>query len=449
MKGKIVIAGAGHGGLVAAYHLAKNGADVTVLEASSLHTMGHEQPDSVFVECFEKADIPVPQEFVTLRTPITLCCGDSVTPDISQVVPQDGFTVMIERKILCQYLVGLALDAGVNIVFNTKVTGPILFGSRVCGVHTEKGDYYADLVIDSCGVHSPLRSNLPDKLLIPQHPKAFDILHTYRGFYNKLPNCPDTAPYKVYAFEDGTVGMQWVITNPDDVDILIGRFNEYRDEDTVNTINRMKSENPQIGDRLIRGGKVIDIPVRNPLSVLVADGYAAIGDSAYMTFSIKGSGVGYAMQAGKILAQTILKDTDSLYNACSLWQYQVSFYKEIGRNAAIIALGKFFMNILTASDVVYLLQQDIINQKILEASATDNGLVDLITEAGMTKIKDKIVRFLDNKELRKKVLGMTVWMAKLLPILSAMPDEYRREDVAKWAARYDNFFDSIRYNEEI
>lgn len=445
MHCKVLIAGAGHGGLATAYHLAKNGVQVTVLESSSLYAMGLDQPDSVNLDCFEKADIPVPEEYVKLRTPITLCCNDDTTPDITQVVPPDGYTVFIERKILCQYLIGLAMEVGVNIVFNTKITGPIIFGSRVCGVHTEKGDYFADIVIDSCGVNSPLKTNLPEKFLINSTINQFDILHTYRAFYNKIPDCPETEPYKVYVFEDGNIGMQWIITNDDDVDVLIGRFNPYQEEDTTHTIESLKRENPQLGNRLIRGGHVTDIPVRQPLSILVADGYAAIGDCAFMTYSIKGSGVGYAMQAGKILADTILADKDELFTAQSLWAYQVNFFKEIGKNAAIIALGKVLLTMLTTEDVAYLLKEGIINQKIIDASATKNGLVNLITDSGVNTIKDKMLRFFDNKELQKKLRSITVWLAKLLPILNSLPEDYVREDVKKWADKYDSFYNSIRF----
>ncbi len=444
MNGKILIAGGGHGGLAAAYHLAKKGADVTVLEMNSRYNMGWDQPDSVNLQCFEAADIPVPQDYVVKRTPITLCVGDGITPNISQVVPEDGYTVMIERKILCQHLVQLAMDAGANFIFNTKIEKPVLLGGRVCGVQTDKGTFYADLVIDACGVHSPLRTNLPDKLHIEQNVKPFDILHTYRAFYNKIPDCPQTEPYKVYVFVNGTVGLQWLITNEEDTDVLIGRFDEYSDADTVIATQKMMAENPQLGDTLLRGGHVVDIPVRQPLSVLVADGYAAIGDSAFMTYSVKGSGVGYAMQAGRILAETVMADTESFYSAKQLWNYQTQFYKEIGKNAAIIALGKVLMNKLTTEDVAFLLREDIINQKIMDATATENGLVDLLAQSGVSVIKDKMVRFFDNKELRSKVLNMTVWIARLLPILAAMPDKYDRDEVKKWAYKYDGFYDSIR-----
>lgn len=326
----------------------------------------------------------------------------------------------------------------------TKIEQPIILGGRVCGVQTDKGAFYADMIIDACGVNSPLRTHLPYKMHIEQTLSHYDVLHTYRAFYSKNPNCPATEPYKVYVFENGTVGMQWLITNDEDTDVLIARFHEYTDADTVITLEKMKAENPQLGDALLRGGNIIDIPVRQPLSVLVADGYAAIGDSAFMTYSVKGSGVGYAMQAGRILAETVLSDTDSFYTAKTLWSYQHNFFKEIGRNASIIALGKILLTKLTTEDVAFLLREDIINQRIMDATATENGLVELISQTGVSVIKEKMVRFFDNKELRNKVLNLTVWIARLLPILSALPEKYDRDEVKKWADRYDGFYDSLR-----
>ena len=50
------------------------------------------------------------------------------------------------------------------------------------------------------------------------------------------------------------------------------------------------------------------IPVRQPLAVMIADGYAAIGDSAFMAIPINGSGIGCSMRAGKMLADAVIAD---------------------------------------------------------------------------------------------------------------------------------------------
>ena len=53
----------------------------------------------------------------------------------------------------------------------------------------------------------------------------------------------------------------------------------------------LRPDNPRLGTEVVRGGQFVEIPVRHPLSVMVADGYAAIGDSAFMTVPLIGSGI--------------------------------------------------------------------------------------------------------------------------------------------------------------
>jgi hypothetical protein len=39
-----------------------------------------------------------------------------------------------------------------------------MLGNRVAGIKTSAGDIYGDLIIDACGMNSPVRSNLPEYL---------------------------------------------------------------------------------------------------------------------------------------------------------------------------------------------------------------------------------------------------------------------------------------------
>ena len=50
MSKRIAVAGAGHGGLVAAYYLACAGYDVTVYEKKAAGTLGYDQSDSVHLD---------------------------------------------------------------------------------------------------------------------------------------------------------------------------------------------------------------------------------------------------------------------------------------------------------------------------------------------------------------------------------------------------------------
>ena len=66
---KILIAGAGHGGLAAAGLLAKNGAQVTVIERFPEENLGHDWTDIFDPACFQEAGIPLPPPEDILRDP--------------------------------------------------------------------------------------------------------------------------------------------------------------------------------------------------------------------------------------------------------------------------------------------------------------------------------------------------------------------------------------------
>ena len=59
---KVIVAGAGHGGLTAAYNLAKNGYDVTVIEKKKREDLGYDWDDSLSEAAFVGSGIPCPEE---------------------------------------------------------------------------------------------------------------------------------------------------------------------------------------------------------------------------------------------------------------------------------------------------------------------------------------------------------------------------------------------------
>ena len=57
---KIIVAGAGHGGLITAASLAKEGFDVTVIEQKKRKELGYDWTDVFNIECFANAGVPIP-----------------------------------------------------------------------------------------------------------------------------------------------------------------------------------------------------------------------------------------------------------------------------------------------------------------------------------------------------------------------------------------------------
>lgn len=440
---QIIVAGAGHGGLVTAIKLARLGYAVTVFEKSEKCDMGLPQQDVFDKDTFTYIDLPSPKNITICRNQLTLVpLESSITP---LTLPQpEGEAIFMERKTLINHLLNLAEKSGVKIRYNCPVIKPIILGSRVAGIKTVEGDFYGDLILDACGVDSPLRTNLPEFMNINREIKDFDVIYTYRAHFEKSPDVPDpNTNYDILVKEDGTVGFSWVVTEDEFVDILICRFKPLTQDEVLTELRKITEAYPHISKNFIRGGQFNKIPVCQPLTVLVADGYAAVGDSAFMTYPVKGSGISYAMKAGAILADVITNDTSSLFNTETLWEYQRRFFKEIGFSAGRLALMKNLMTYFTAQEINDILKSGIFTTEDLSQIMT-NKFDNLFGSAGRALIKDKIRQLRENVILKEKFSDFAVWMGKLAVTETYLPNKYDRKDVQKWADRYNEFFDSIR-----
>lgn len=444
----IIVAGAGHGGMVAAMKLARLGHTVTVYEKSTLEELGLPHRDTFDEGAMEFAELEIPESWRAPNNIITFVPlgGD----DVSVTLPEskNARSLTVERKELIRYLVSLAQEAGVEFVFGDEVIAPVILGSRIAGITARSGTHLADLVIDACGVNSPLRSALPDFTFIQKTPERFDVLHTYRAYYEKVKDAPEPeTPYNVLVKDDGTVGLSWLITESDFVDVLIARFEKTELCGFCKPLSELYIDYPCMGKALLRGGKVTDIPVRQPLAVFVADGYAAVGDSAFMTYAVKGSGIAYSIIAGALLAKAVEQDTDCLFNCTTLWEYEKAFFKQIGFEACRTALLKNLLPYLTAKEVSELFASEIVTTQDLEKLRYPS-VGSLLSSQMISEVKEKLHRFKGMPTLRKKLLDLVVWFGKLTVIEPTLPSEYERGAVAKWAERYNDFFESIKYVED-
>ena len=440
----IIIAGAGHGGLVAAAYLAKAGFNVTVYEKKQEDELGYDQYDSVHLDGFELAGVPIPEDYKVKRTGITFVIPGTDLPPLKQGVSDDTYNVEIDRKALYRWLIAPAKEAGVKFEFGCEVEGPVLLGSRVAGLKTAKGVVYADLVIDAAGIYSPVRTGLPEALGIQSMPGEYDIMHTYRAFFTRDPAAGEPEyKYIVSLIPGDFCGIIWAITNETEVDILIASLRRpLTDEDIAERTAQLKAANPVMGE-FIRGGRVADIPVRQPLSLLVADGYAAIGDSGFMTIPLKGSGIGHAMRAGKLLADAVIADENGFYTRESLWRYQVEFFNEMGNGSMLMAIIKNELPYISQEDLEYFFREKIVSSEMLEAFGN---------EAKFTKILGSI-RFKDLREKARKVAGHPYVrsvlvrggrnLTRVLMLQRDLKDKYETKTANKWNAAYNELFASL------
>ena len=244
---EIIVAGAGHGGLVAAWKLAQLGHKVTVYERYARENLGYDQKDPVDSAYFDYAGITYPEEWHAPNNVITLVPIDETVASVTLPEEKSASTLIVERRELLAFLIDLCEKAGVHFAFGCEVREPVVLGSRIIGIMTSQGIRLADLVIDACGIDSPVRRNLPDFTHVQKELGRFDRLHVYRAYYNRIEGKPDPEHrYYVYVNANGTVGFTWLITEPDSADILIARFGEVTEADIKENLDFVCEKNEHV-----------------------------------------------------------------------------------------------------------------------------------------------------------------------------------------------------------
>ncbi|MCQ2485228.1 MAG: NAD(P)/FAD-dependent oxidoreductase [Clostridia bacterium] len=439
MGNKIIVAGLGHGGIVTAAILAKHGYDVTVYEKKSEGTLGHDWTDIFAPKSLNYAGIPMPESDKYELKEDMVFYSPSLGVRLKQHIPDNEKEIKMERKDIYAHLISYAADCGVRIVYDCAVLGPVMLGNRVAGIKTEKGDFYADLVIDSCGIDSPVRKNLPACVPVDKDVSATDRIYVYRAFYNKASDEPTDDKFKLILFFNNKKGINWVASEDEYTDVLIGRFEPFGMDEVEKTLTELRKTNPRLGTEVVRGGQFVQIPIRQPLSVMVWDGYAVIGDAACMTVPLIGSGMANCFKAGKILAEAIMDDINDEFDRYTLWKYQVNYYKEVGGGLAPIAAAKNLLVGLEPKVIDAFFESGAITEDDINISAEFGDIGDMLkfdTNDLITKVKAVAA----DKELTKKALKCGAQIGAVGTLCMTMPKSYSRDAVASWAKKYNNIF---------
>ena len=440
MGNKIVVAGGGHGGIATAMLLAKRGYDVTVYEKNAKGKMGYDWTDIFDRKGWTAVGIPMPDERkYKLKQDMTFY-GPAMETALTQHTEEDKKEIQMERSDIYAHLIEHAEKAGVKFEYEQNIEGPIFFGNRVVGIKTDKGEYLADLVIDACGLNSPVRRGMPASTAIQNNPIEYEQFYIYRAFFNKACEVEEHEKFKVILLPNNELGISWVATEEEHTDVLIGRFRPFDREYAMSQIEMLRKDNPSIGTEILRADDFANIPVRQPLGVLVADGYAAIGDSGFMTVPVIGSGIANSLKAAKILADAISSDFTASYSAETLWTYQKNFYKEIGAALAPLACVKLLLTRLEGPELDYIFAKGILNADDMTIDADSTSLGAMLGGMSMDDIKIKLNGLINNKVILAKVVKMGLQLARATAVTAAMPTTYNRKTILRWVEEYNSCF---------
>lgn len=425
MSRKIIVAGAGHGGLIAGALLAEKGYDVTVYERHIKDDLGYDWEDSVEKKIFRECSLPEPDES-SLRVGGSMKFYNPNLRSSITVRPSAEGNVMIERKMLYKMLLENAEEKGVRFVFNTEILSPITDGLRVVGIRTNDGDVFGDLVIDAAGINSPIRRNLPVCCNVDRDYGYGECFYAYRAYFDKLPAAEPDVKYEVFLKPGGEKGISWVITWGDEVDVLIGRMQPPSKQELEAELEKMREFSPQIGHKVLRGGEIGQIPVRRPLSVMVCDGYAAIGDSAYMTLPMTGSGICASMRAGMILADVVSKDVNDEFSAKTLWEYNKRYILHFGLNFAAIDILKNILICLETDGINFLFDKKIITESDMSFGKGQGGSMSFYDMAS------RAFKGIGNLPVLLRTAGALSKGDAAKKAYREIPKEYDEAAVIKW-----------------
>lgn len=439
MGKKIIVAGLGHGGIAAAALIAKQGYDVTVYEKKSEGTLGYDWTDIFAPKALEIVGMSMPPESKYEYKQDMTFFNPSQTKRLQQHVPKEQLEIKMERRDIYEHFINYALECGVKIVYDCKVEAAIVLGNRVVGIKTSQGDVYGDLVIDACGMDSPVRCNLPDSFGIEKKVGNGDKIYIYRAFFDVASNEEVDAKFKVMLFPKGIKGISWVASEDDHTDLLIGRFEKFDMDEVERFAEYLRKTNPRLGKKVIRGGQFVEIPVRQPSAIMVANGYASIGDSAFMTVPLIGSGIANSLKAAKILSDTVASDKDGIFSAETLWKYQLGYYKNLGSSLAPLACIKLMLLSLTPEEIDYVFEKEILTDDLITIGADFTGIGNVM-KLDPKDLINKAKQVCNDTELLKKIINCGVRMGKASTACTMMPKKWNENRVKAWEKVYNFSF---------
>ena len=433
MKGTVAIIGANQTGLFAAKLFSEQGFSVFVFEKNSRENAAYEWTDDFTPSVFKDVGLPEPPEYIYTRTR----CLTFVPPDKKNpvFVPQkeEELDINVSRRGLNEWLLSI-LPEDVELYFDARVTRAMTDGDTVSGVEFSNGEIFeCDLVVDCGGVNSDARRSLPRSFGIQSDVSANDKFYVKRAFFARPENCPfPKHPKKIYLKHKNEKGISWCFLKKDDetADVLIGRVGSLSDETYENALADLKEDNPVIGEKISGGDEIFEIPVRRPLSNLVANGYVLLGDSACMTIPMIGSGIVSGMKAAKMLVDAVTTADKDPFSKKNLYRYQLKFMRKIGGAHAAIELVKNKLLLSEGNEI-----NDLVESGIME------GLVSVVSGVGAGRlIKSFLALPFKYFSIWKTLFGTLIKAARVVSHATKMPPHFNEKEFEKWQKKYNKPF---------
>ena len=432
----VIVIGFGQGGAVAAMKLAAMGFTVDLFEKLPKAQVGHPWYDDIRFDIFESCALPLPDRacYTQKGKRRFIAPDEKNSLNVPSAKPMEE--ISISRRALNAHLASLCEEAGCRLHYEQPVESLLVEDGAVVGVTVGGTQHRALLVIDASGLFSPFRAQVPQQFGIQAQPGKNDVMVAWRGFFAHTPGtAPPDPDRNIYIKHLNSVGLSWCNLNDrDEVDVFVGRIGALTPEEKDRAVEALFQNHDYFSDTVLQPGQFASIALRMPLARMVADGYVALGDAAFMTMPMMGSGIEAAMKAATWLTDLIRAENLTRFSAKALWPWQVRYYHELGAKDAFVDLVKRWVLNIDVDLLNWLFGCGAVTNEDMGLVSTDPNNPHKLTAGAILKKAAIVLQ-------RPRILTETArWMMRALhakQIANAIPAVYDPQKVDAWQRKYD------------
>ncbi len=387
------------------------------------------------------------------------------SPDHETKVLFEGEGFILNRKILPQRQVEDARKVGIEFAFSIacdRLHSEDGFVQGVTGRNLADGSSFkktAKMVVDAAGNATKLRPNLPIGSKIELDTDRDDLESTGRYIYDFEVGAEDPTwfdPRYALIHLDQYIaagGYAWTFPKGKNK-VNIGLGVQKKALDVRNARFGRKDSLQDLIDAYVKMNKAIKNPVQSPDSedqgntkgswqvsvrrhndCLVANGYALVGDAAWMARPIDAGGIGPAIYASVMLGRAVAHAIEA--NDTSeemLWQYNLDYMKHHGYQMASFEVLRRYLQTLSNDQISYgmkyFLSEDdiasIVNRehpkfsrlRLLNPSVIMRVAKEPKLAAGLKHAADASEELIaHNMNYPEKPSGFELWKKKLMSLL--------------------------------